>query len=366
MHLVGGGERLACALAAAVVLGASCGGLGNDRRPAGRGDAASSAPAADVAEDGGTTILTQGGVSLQVPEGWDGRVLFLDPAGDRALLQVANFELPEQHGFAPPPDLPNGAEDPIKAMTGDDVLLTILLGRGERAPGRLVIEAADFLPSGAPRVPRGHALATRSFCLEGDCIEVDVDFAEAPADASLLAQVNAVLATLTIVARDAAAPEVWTTYSDPERRFSIRYPASWRRAEAPLLSSLGDPKEIVTLSTFPAQPGGENCAHLPENALEAMGAADALLVALERHGGPELGGGTLTDYPKRPERFGLGHGYPSEARDCLDAPKHFVDRLIPFRDDGRRFYGYVAWGEAASDETIGEVFRILDSFEPIR
>ena len=161
----------------------------------------------------------------------------------------------------------------------------------------------------------------------------------------------------------AATDPDWTTYEIPEAAVAVAYPASWTRSIDPLLPGLVDPKELVSLSTFPARPGGESCVHLPENAIEDMGPTDALVVIQERLGGPEDGTVAAGDYPRRPAQFGPGIGYPSEAVDCLDQRKAFFDRYIPFSDSGRRFYAYVALGAENPTEVSGQAWTILDRLE---
>ena len=133
----------------------------------------------------------------------------------------------------------------------------------------------------------------------------------------------------------ATEPPAWTTYDIPEASLAVTYPSSWTRSVDPLLPDLVDPKVLVALSTFPARPGGENCAHLPENAIEDMGPTDALVVIEERLGDSEDGAGRPSDYPGRPAQFGPSSGYPTEAVDCLGHRKAFSDYLIPFGDSGR-------------------------------
>ena len=152
----------------------------------------------------------------------------------------------------------------------------------------------------------------------------------------------------------------WTRYEIPEAGISVSYPSEWLRADERLMPTLADPRELVAVSTFDARRGGENCAHMPENAIEGMGPTDALVVLEERLGDFGAGSGTPADYPARPERFGPANGYPSEAVDCLDRPKEFFDRFIPFRDSGRRFYAYIALGTETPPATRAEAWSILD------
>jgi hypothetical protein len=153
-----------------------------------------------------------------------------------------------------------------------------------------------------------------------------------------------------------------TRYEIPEARISVSYPSDWLRADERLMPTLADPRELVAVSTFDARRGGDNCAHMPENAIEGMGPTDALVVLEERLAHFEVGSAPA-DYPARPERFGPANGYPSEAVDCLDRPKEFFDRFIPFRDSGRRFYAYIAFGTETPPATRAEAWSILDQLE---
>lgn len=152
------------------------------------------------AEPRGETELRHQGISIGVPDDWDGRVLFTDSAGEGAVIfQVANFGLPPNEGLEPPQDLPPGQEDPIKAMAGDDLLLMVSTEQGP-APERSLpvrITKASFLAPGTPRIPRGHAIAEQAGCFEGRCLRVTVDFASPPSPAQLRAA-NEVLASLAI------------------------------------------------------------------------------------------------------------------------------------------------------------------------
>jgi hypothetical protein len=144
--------------------------------------------------------LSHHGISIGVPKHWYGRVLFTDSAGEGAVIfQVANFALPANVGLAPPRTLPAGAEDPIKAMAGDDLLVMVTTGQG-RAPELSLpvrITEGSFLPQGSPLIPRGHAIADEAGCFEGECLRATVDFATPPSPAQLAAA-NEVLASLSI------------------------------------------------------------------------------------------------------------------------------------------------------------------------
>jgi hypothetical protein len=134
-----------------------------------------------------------------VPAGWDGRVLFTDAAGEGpAILQLANFALPPNEGFEPPEELPPGEVDPIKAMSGDDVL--VMISPDQVAPNRSRpprISEESFLARGSPTIPHGHAMAEEAACVRGRCVRIIVDFASPPSREQVDAA-NDVLASLTI------------------------------------------------------------------------------------------------------------------------------------------------------------------------
>ena len=102
---------------------------------------------------------------------------------------------------------------------------------------------------------------------------------------------------------------------------------------------------------------------MPENAIEAMGPRDALVVVEERVGASPAGHGHAADYPERPDRFGPDDGYPSEAVDCLDERKAFFDRFIPFRDSGRRLYAYIAFGTETPVDIRTQAWAILNRLD---
>jgi hypothetical protein len=171
------------ACACALVLLGGCGGQGET----------------PAARPGGTK-LSHHGISIAVPAGWDGRVLFTDAAGEGpAILQLANFALPPNEGFEPPKELPPGEVDPIKTMSGDDVLVMISPAQVPGPSGSLPprIGEESFLARGSPTIPHGHAMAEQAACFRGRCVRVLVDFASPPSRERVDAA-NDVLASLMI------------------------------------------------------------------------------------------------------------------------------------------------------------------------
>jgi len=146
--------------------------------------------------------LSHGGVSIFVPDRWYGRILFGDPEGVVAIFQVANFKLGDQQGFEPPKELPAGQEDPIKAMSGNDVLVMVDAGGRFTAVASLPVQITEHsfvspTNPGAP-VPAGHAVAEATGCFNHRSLFITVDFATRPAPNDLLDSANAVLASLRV------------------------------------------------------------------------------------------------------------------------------------------------------------------------
>jgi hypothetical protein len=137
-----------------------------------------------------------------VPGHWYGRILFADAHGVVAIFQVANFKLADQQGFEPPKELPAGQEDPIKAMSGDDVLVGVEAGGRCTSSGTLPVQMTrrSFLPPNDAQVPAGHGLAEATGCFDHRSLFVTVDFATRPARPRVLRAANAVLASLKVAA----------------------------------------------------------------------------------------------------------------------------------------------------------------------
>jgi hypothetical protein len=184
--------------AAAILFAAACGGAENRGSATGgetAGSHAASGHSAEASMASEGPRLEHDGVSVELPKGWQGRVI---PPG---VLQTANFE------FVPVDvELPPGEEDPIKAMTAQQALVAILpcgivsIEEPPRpAPERISLDDLTFLPRGHPRVPRGHDFAYGSFDFSGRCLRVEADFGGAPPGPKLKDTANAVLGSLSVV-----------------------------------------------------------------------------------------------------------------------------------------------------------------------
>lgn len=140
------------------------------------------------------SVLAHNGVTLNVPDGWSGRVLFLDPEGQRFLFQVANFQLPEQQGISPPIELPPGEEDPIVTMSGQDMVLTLIVRDELQAGSAPMISVDDFLSG--PRVLRDKGLAVSYGCVNDRCFDIELLVGTATPDSSVVKKANEVLESL--------------------------------------------------------------------------------------------------------------------------------------------------------------------------
>jgi hypothetical protein len=141
--------------------------------------------------------LARNGISIAVPDRWDGRILFREAAGrDGVIFQVANFALPGNEGLNPPRELPSGEEDPIKAMDDGDVLVMFIDGAQAGGAAQEPVTLDELTLIDGPRVPRGHSLAQGSFCFATRCVSVEVDFGSTQPRGDLVQRVNDVLASL--------------------------------------------------------------------------------------------------------------------------------------------------------------------------
>lgn len=136
--------------------------------------------------------------------------------------------------------------------------------------------------------------------------------------------------------------------------FEISYPPRWRPAPEALTPNLTSPVEIVTFGTGPLEVGGQDCAQVPEAAVEAMG-PDDVLVTVQRRDDPD-------GYPPRPQQFDeftldrLAFGECFDNRDRID----FAGVDFATADDG--YTAYAFFGVQAGTEQRSRVLRMLNTF----
>jgi hypothetical protein len=136
---------------------------------------------------------------------------------------------------------------------------------------------------------------------------------------------------------------------------SVSLPPGWAAAPAPLTRTT-DPREVLAVGTFPLRYRPSGCTHLPTSALEDLGAADALVLLMERGLDPAA---SWPDFPPRPDHFGPELGGASEAAACAPGAR-FADHFFGVTAAGRHFHVEVAFGPRASAATQAQAWGILD------
>jgi len=166
---------------------------------------------------------------------------------------------------------------------------------------------------------------------------------------------------------DTSGP-AFTTFTDPDARFTVALPSGWS-ATTQSLTGLTDPVERLTAASYPLQRHAIGQDDLPAcqvpipAAITDAGSSGAFATILEATDptGPNwvpdhlIGDGSFADVPSRLDS-------PLCTEDAV-APGSDV-RWIWFGDGHRFFYLAVAIGPDASSETRADLWRMLDSFRP--
>jgi hypothetical protein len=158
----------------------------------------------------------------------------------------------------------------------------------------------------------------------------------------------------------------WTPYRSAKWGYTVGFPADWQRATSSLTPSLTDPREILSLGTFPLRYRPTNCEAFAGSAQQDLGDRDVFLTVQElgiptpEQDYPE---GKI-DVPPRPRRFGAESGGGPRLTDCPGS--RALVQWINFRDAGRYFYALVAFGRSAPAELRRDAYRVLDTlrFDP--
>jgi hypothetical protein len=154
--------------------------------------------------------------------------------------------------------------------------------------------------------------------------------------------------------RQASAPQ---TSSFQAHGLTVALPAGWQAAGTSLTPHLVDPREVLTVATYPLRYRRTACAQVAGSALEDLGPRDAFVTLQERGRDP---GSTWPDFPERPAHFGPQLGGRSEASACVPGA-HFSDHWFGFSAGGRHFHADVAFGPQASAATRAAAWTVLDS-----
>jgi hypothetical protein len=184
----------------------------------------------------------------------------------------------------------------------------------------------------------------------------DIRIRHVKAAAAAAAAAIAALALAGCGQQATAEPDT-NTYS--AHGLTVELPPGWQPAERSLTPDLGDPRERLSVGTFPLRYRPSECSHMPSSALAEIGPRDAFLTLQERGTNP---GSEWKGFPARPASFGPELGDASEAAACVPDAR-FTDHWIWFADGDRHFHLLVAFGPEASAETRDQTWRILDSLK---
>jgi hypothetical protein len=161
----------------------------------------------------------------------------------------------------------------------------------------------------------------------------------------------------TEVERVASTPVPAATYA--AHGLSVELPAGWQAAPSSLTPQLTDPREELSVATYPLRYRATECARMAGSALEDLGPGDAFITVQERGFDPDS---SWSGFPARPARFGPQLGGPSEASACAPAAR-FADHWFGFSDGGRHFHVDVAFGPQATPEVRRQAWAILDGLQ---
>ena len=160
----------------------------------------------------------------------------------------------------------------------------------------------------------------------------------------------------------ASAP-AWTSYRSAEWGYTVSFPRSWHRATEPVAPKLADPREILSLATFPLRHRPTNCGALAGSAREDLGPRDAFLTVQER--GFDRDSQWL-DFPPRPKRFTPTSETAKAAEPSCGDARGTVVHWSNFTDAGRHFHVLVVVGPQAPAPVRRDAWRILNTlrFDP--
>lgn len=301
------------------------------------------------------------GLSIELPDGWDGFAKDLGVYEPTPALYAANVAWPDRGANLDDPSTREGFE----RLPADGIVIAAAAGRHGDEAGRTLeppIRLSDgyFHADSYEGQPAPHvSIQLISGWIGERFVSIQVNFGRNDPSDAMRAEANAVLASLALGPEPPRARGPgWREHRDERDGVTVRYPSGWRIAGEPLTPFLGEPVEILHLGTFDLRPGGSRCTHVPERALEDLGPTDAMISLYERReDSPQ-------DFPARRRHILPYSGSEPESIACLERPeeKGFLYRLQELGDHGRRFHLYVAVGGNASLETRRETAEILDSF----
>jgi hypothetical protein len=148
------------------------------------------------------------------------------------------------------------------------------------------------------------------------------------------------------------------SFRDPAVGVSGAYPAGWHHKRA--LTNLADPREVLTIATFPLREGSDAGECGPSHAIEDMPRDGALLWLLEYRParGDPWAEVDREDFPAKPARFELRRSRLAPGTSCFAGP----GSTATFSAADRPFQLLVTFGSRPADARLEEVKTIVDSF----
>jgi hypothetical protein len=305
------------------------------------------------------------GWTLSAPSSWRRQDLPACPnAPERTgvILTTADFEFRNPKGDVP------GCEDALdfQGFPSDGVALALqpaagpLPGPGLSNPQDTIFPVVPHQPTDGIAYGPNHSFA--DIVVDGSRVLTVRTWVGSDAPPEDIDELAIIVRSLNV-----AGAIHWTTYRNDQIGFEVTYPEDWIRAETNLTPQLSQPHEILSLGTYPLQPGGKACidAYLPGDALADLGARDVFVTVQESGAGP---GG----FPSRPEVF-----EPVDARLAVeDLPACDPYPRLPirgwwfaFEDQGRGLYAFLALGPdvATGGDRWQMAWEVLNSlrFDPV-
>lgn len=155
-------------------------------------------------------------------------------------------------------------------------------------------------------------------------------------------------------------PAGWTTYRDADQRLSVSLPSDWHRARRSLTPDLQEPREILSVASYPLRYDPRSRCRIPGcplPAVDGLGRGDVLISIQERRSGAAHFPTRQRPLRQEPMTLDLGPG-----KRWLCAKRRLARATwTPFGDAGRAFYVFVGFGRGVAPETRREVRRVLDS-----
>lgn len=154
-----------------------------------------------------------------------------------------------------------------------------------------------------------------------------------------------------LVARPAPRDEevAWSRVNVSQYGVDVSVPAGWQVVPASLTPKLGDPREILTATTFAPAPSTRSCTQWPA---VTLGPDDALVTVQERAGG--------SAFAPRPRRFEPVPTSPITARIVQACVGAGAVSWQDFSDGFRNFHALVVVAPRASSRVRAEAYEILD------